>query len=173
MTRTAAVPTPGTLPRQPTEVDGCATFTTRSRHDFVHGEKASQTWSQRDHDLAVNVAAGLQRHCVANLFDREGRGDGHGDRTGKDRVGDLFQGARCRVIAAGVARTPLEGLRPAAIAEIRSGGTPALVASVAAQLGSLAWNVAYERWNEKTNTTEFGELARQTRSELHAASALC
>jgi hypothetical protein len=38
----------------------------------------ARSWSQRDHDLAVDVAPGLQCHGVADLLDREDRGDGHG-----------------------------------------------------------------------------------------------
>src|ERR1700759_2817590 len=59
--------------------------------------------SQRDHDLAVEVAPGLQRHGVADLLDREDRRDGHGDLAGEDRVGDPLQGIRPRVDAGALA----------------------------------------------------------------------
>jgi hypothetical protein len=36
------------------------------------------------------VASGLERHGLLDLLDREGRGHGHGELAGKDRVGDPF-----------------------------------------------------------------------------------
>jgi len=49
--------------------------------DFFTGAR-----SQRDHDLAVDVASGLQCDGVADLLDRKDRGDRHGDRAGEDRL---------------------------------------------------------------------------------------
>ena len=49
---------------------------------------------QRDHNLAVDVASGLQCHGVTDLFNRKSRGDGHGHLAGKDGAGDPLQGIR-------------------------------------------------------------------------------
>lgn len=50
---------------------------------------------------------------------------------------------------------------------------PDLTASVAAELGALAWKIAYERWIAPTNGDEFKDIARRTLIEVHAASASC
>ncbi|GAB3132794.1 TetR/AcrR family transcriptional regulator [Microbispora hainanensis] len=52
-------------------------------------------------------------------------------------------------------------------------GVPGLTASVAAQLGALAMKIAYERWSATTGGDDFGELARQTITDLRAAGTLC
>ena len=52
-------------------------------------------------------------------------------------------------------------------------GVPALTSSVAAELGALAWKIAYERWSDTANGEDFGELARRALGEVQAASALC
>jgi hypothetical protein len=52
-------------------------------------------------------------------------------------------------------------------------GVPDLTARVAAELGALAWKLAYERWSGTTNGDDFGELARRALTEVQAASALC
>ncbi|HET6814149.1 MAG TPA: hypothetical protein VFJ69_09085 [Actinomycetota bacterium] len=50
-------------------------------------------------------------------------------------------------------------------------GVPGPTASLAAELGVLAFKGAYARWADPTNQQEFGELARQSLQELQAASA--
>ena len=52
-------------------------------------------------------------------------------------------------------------------------GVPDLTACVAADLGALAWKIAYERWSDPANGDDFGELARRALGEVQAASALC
>jgi AcrR family transcriptional regulator len=52
-------------------------------------------------------------------------------------------------------------------------GVADLTAHVAAQLGSLAWKLAYDRWIAAPDREDFGEIARRTLGELQAASALC
>ena len=52
-------------------------------------------------------------------------------------------------------------------------GVPGLTACVAADLGALAWKIAYERWSDTANADEFGEVARRALGELQAASFLC
>lgn len=65
------------------------------------------------------------------------------------------------------------GLTASMIDALKRRGVPALTARVAAELGALAWEIAYERWIDTANDDEFGEVARRTLSEVQAASALC
>jgi AcrR family transcriptional regulator len=51
-------------------------------------------------------------------------------------------------------------------------GVPELAASVAADLGALAWKIAYDRWADTTDGDDFGELARRALGEVRAATAL-
>lgn len=51
-------------------------------------------------------------------------------------------------------------------------GAPSLTARVAAQLGSLAWEIAFEQWIGTDNGEGFGPLARQALAEVHAAAAV-
>jgi hypothetical protein len=52
-------------------------------------------------------------------------------------------------------------------------GVPDLTSCVAAELGALAWKVAYERWSDPSNRDDFGEVARRALGEVRAAGALC
>jgi len=52
-------------------------------------------------------------------------------------------------------------------------GVPDLTSRVAAELGALAWKIAYERWSDSTNNDEFSDVARRALGELQAASSLC
>ncbi|MEU0504469.1 helix-turn-helix domain-containing protein [Nocardia sp. NPDC005998] len=65
------------------------------------------------------------------------------------------------------------GLTAAMVDALERRGVPGLTARVAAELGALAWKLAYERWSDTTNGDNFGELARRTLTEVQAASALC
>jgi AcrR family transcriptional regulator len=65
------------------------------------------------------------------------------------------------------------GLTASMIDALERRGIPGLPARVAAELGALAWKIAYERWSDTTNDEEFSELARRTLTEVQAASALC
>ncbi|QHC33005.1 MULTISPECIES: TetR/AcrR family transcriptional regulator [unclassified Streptomyces] len=51
-------------------------------------------------------------------------------------------------------------------------GLPLLTARVAAQLGTLVWEIAYDRWIDTGNSEDFGPLARQALAEVRAAGAL-
>ena len=64
------------------------------------------------------------------------------------------------------------GLTASMIDALKRRGVPDLTSRVAAELGTLAWEIAYERWIDTTNGDEFSELARQTLGEVHAATAL-
>ncbi len=48
-----------------------------------------------------------------------------------------------------------------------------LTAHVAAELGSLAWKIAYDRWIDAPDGKDFSEIARRTIGELQAASDSC
>jgi len=50
---------------------------------------------------------------------------------------------------------------------------PDLTSNVAAELGALAWKIAYERWSDTADGDEFSEVARRALGELQAASAWC
>jgi len=48
-----------------------------------------------------------------------------------------------------------------------------LTAHVAAELGMLAWTIAYERWCDPASDEDFSELARRALSEVQAATTSC
>ncbi|GCD95883.1 TetR/AcrR family transcriptional regulator [Embleya hyalina] len=72
-------------------------------------------------------------------------------------------------------REALKGLRVTASMTdaLKRRGVPDLAARVAAELGALAWKIAYERWTDAANGDTFGELARRTLAEVRAAGAVC
>ncbi|MGI5336902.1 TetR family transcriptional regulator [Streptomyces sp. CA-181903] len=51
-------------------------------------------------------------------------------------------------------------------------GVPGLTARVAAKLGMLVWEIAYDRWIDTDNRDDFGTLARQALAEVRAAGAV-
>jgi AcrR family transcriptional regulator len=63
------------------------------------------------------------------------------------------------------------GLAAAMAGALQKRGVPDLTASLAAELGVLAFKRAFARWTEPANQQELGELARQSLRELQAASA--
>ena len=65
------------------------------------------------------------------------------------------------------------GLTASMAAALSRRGVPDLTSRVAAELGALAWKIAYERWSDTANGEDFSELARRALGELQAASALC
>jgi AcrR family transcriptional regulator len=64
-----------------------------------------------------------------------------------------------------------DGLAAAMTAALQVRGVPDPAASLAAELGLLAFKLAFARWSDPANQHELGELARQSPHELHAASA--
>ena len=62
------------------------------------------------------------------------------------------------------------GLAAAMTAALRARGIPDPAASLAAELGVLAFKTAYARWAESDNGRQLGELARASLYELHTAS---
>jgi AcrR family transcriptional regulator len=65
------------------------------------------------------------------------------------------------------------GLIAAMVAALNRRGVPDLTSRVAADLGALAWKIAYERWSDTADGDDFGELARRALGEVQAASASC
>ncbi|UNT00816.1 TetR/AcrR family transcriptional regulator [Streptomyces tubbatahanensis] len=51
-------------------------------------------------------------------------------------------------------------------------GTPNLTARVAAQLGGLSWEIAFNQWIDTNNNEDFGPLAQQALTEVRTAGAL-
>jgi len=72
-------------------------------------------------------------------------------------------------------REALKGLRLIAsmAGALSRRGVPVLTSNVAAELGALAWKIAYERWSDTANGEDFSELARRALGEVQAASAVC
>ena len=89
-----------------------------------------------------------------------------------------FSARRRAVIAANPELREREALKGLGLTASMAGalsrrGVPDLTSRVAAELGALAWEVAYERWIDPANGDDFSELARRALGELQAASALC
>ncbi|CAM5674763.1 helix-turn-helix domain-containing protein [Kitasatospora aureofaciens] len=51
-------------------------------------------------------------------------------------------------------------------------GVPSLTARVAAELGTLVWEIAYDRWIDTDNSEGFGPLARQALAEVRGAAGV-
>lgn len=89
-----------------------------------------------------------------------------------------FAARRRAVIAANPELREREALKGLGLIASMAGalsrrGVPGLTSRVAAELGALAWEIAYERWSDTANADDFSELARQALGDLRAASALC
>ena len=65
------------------------------------------------------------------------------------------------------------GLTASVAGALSRRGVPDLASRVAAELGALAWTIAYETWIDTSNGDDFSELARRALGEVQAASALC
>lgn len=65
------------------------------------------------------------------------------------------------------------GLTASVTDALKRRGVLDLTSRVAAELGALTLQIAYQRWSETTNGDEFSEVARRTLSDLQAAIALC
>jgi AcrR family transcriptional regulator len=65
------------------------------------------------------------------------------------------------------------GLTASMTDALKRRGVPGLTSCVAAELGALAWKIAYERWSDTVNGDDFSELARRALGEVQAASASC
>jgi AcrR family transcriptional regulator len=65
------------------------------------------------------------------------------------------------------------GLTASMTGALKRRGIPDLTSYVAAELGALAWKIAYERWSDTATGDGFSEAARRALGEVQAASALC
>ena len=89
-----------------------------------------------------------------------------------------FTARRRAVIAAHPELREREALKTVALTAtmtnaLKRRGVPDLTACVATELAALAMKIAYERWSNPTNNDNFSTLARQTLSDVQAASAKC
>jgi AcrR family transcriptional regulator len=89
-----------------------------------------------------------------------------------------FVARRRAVIAANPELQEREALKGLGLTASMTGalmrrGFPGLTSSVAAELGALAWKIAYERWSDTASGDDFGELARRALGDVRAASAVC
>jgi len=89
-----------------------------------------------------------------------------------------FSARRRAVIAANPELREREALKGLGLIASMAGalnrrGVPRVTSRVAAELGGLAWTIAYERWSDTASGDDFSELARRALGELQAASALC
>jgi AcrR family transcriptional regulator len=121
--------------------------------------------------IAAAPGSATPLEAVAHALDTIGREAFPPDRR-------EFGARRQAVIAANPElreREALKGLRLTAsmIDALVRRGVPDLTARVAAELGALAWKIAYERWSGTTGDDEFGAAARRALREVRAASAAC
>jgi AcrR family transcriptional regulator len=65
------------------------------------------------------------------------------------------------------------GLTASMTGALKQRGVPDLTSYVAAELGALAWKIAYERWSGAADGDDFSEAARRALGEVQAASGLC
>ncbi|MFD4481305.1 TetR/AcrR family transcriptional regulator [Streptomyces sp. NPDC058471] len=88
-----------------------------------------------------------------------------------------FSGRRQAVLNANTELREREALKrikltASMIEALNRRGVPTLTARVAAQLGALAWEIAYDQWIGTDNSEGFGPLARQALADVRAAGAV-
>jgi AcrR family transcriptional regulator len=88
-----------------------------------------------------------------------------------------FTARRRAVIAANPELREREALKGLSLTASMTGalklrGVPDLTSRVVADLGALAWTIAYERWGDPASGDDFSEIARLALGEVQAASAL-
>ncbi|MCO1656263.1 TetR/AcrR family transcriptional regulator [Pseudonocardia humida] len=109
--------------------------------------------------------------ALAHAFDRTGRAVFTNDRR-------EFSARRIAVIAAAPElqeRDALKerGLIAAMVDALERRGVPDLTARVAAELGALAFRVAYERWGDPAARDDFDQVLRRALVDVRDAGALC
>ncbi|MFJ5636294.1 TetR/AcrR family transcriptional regulator [Streptomyces goshikiensis] len=107
--------------------------------------------------------------AVADALDALGRTFFTADRR-------EFSGRRQAVLNANTELREREALKrieltASMIEALGQRGVPGLTARVAAQLGTVVWEIAYDRWIDTGNGEGFGPLARQALAEVRAAGA--
>lgn len=65
------------------------------------------------------------------------------------------------------------GLTAAMVEALKRRGVPDLTSRVAAELGTLGFALAFERWSDTGHDDEFSDVVRRALSEVREASALC
>lgn len=121
--------------------------------------------------IAAAPAAATPLEAVAHALDSVGRQVFAPARR-------EFSARRRAVIAANPELQEREALKGLGLTASMTGalsrrGVPDLTSCVAAELGMLAWKIAYERWSDTANDDDFSEVARRALSEVRAARALC
>ncbi|MFH8407138.1 TetR/AcrR family transcriptional regulator [Streptomyces sp. NPDC018019] len=108
--------------------------------------------------------------AVADALDALGRTFFTADRR-------EFSGRRQAVLNANPELREREALKridltASMIEALKRRGVPSLTARVAAKLGALVWEIAFDQWIDADNSEDFGPLARQTLAEVRAAGAM-
>ncbi|MFG2720899.1 helix-turn-helix domain-containing protein [Streptomyces sp. NPDC048416] len=121
--------------------------------------------------IAAAPSAAGPLDAVADALDALGRTFFTADRR-------EFSGRRRAVLNATAELREREALKridltDAMIKALNRRGVPGLTARVAAELGSLAWEIAYDQWIGTTHGEEFGPLARQALADVRADAAVC
>jgi len=121
--------------------------------------------------IAAAPAAATPLEAVGHALDAVGR-------TAFTPARREFGARRRAVIAANPELQEREALKGLGLiasmaSALKGRGVPDLTASVAAELGALAWKIAYERWSDPTSGDDFSEVARRALVEVQAASASC
>ncbi|WP_043619625.1 TetR/AcrR family transcriptional regulator [Nonomuraea candida] len=106
-------------------------------------------------------ALGAALEAVATFFGRERHAWAHRRRAVVESSADLRERELLKLAA----------LTAAMAGALRGRGVPDPAASLAAELGCLAFRNAYARWAEPANEREFADLARQELADLAAATA--
>ena len=120
--------------------------------------------------IAAAPASAAPLEAVAHALDAVGRAAFTPARR-------EFVARRRAVIAASPELQEREALKGLGLTASMAGalsrrGVPRVTSRVAAELGGLAWTIAYERWSDTANGDDFSELARRALGEVQAASAL-
>jgi AcrR family transcriptional regulator len=121
--------------------------------------------------IAAAPATATPLEAVADALDAAGREAFTPARR-------AFVARRRAVIAANAELEEREALKGLGLTRAMAGalearGVPQLTACVAAEMGALAWKIAFERWSDTANPDEFGDIARRALREVQAASASC
>ncbi|WP_344562615.1 helix-turn-helix domain-containing protein [Streptomyces axinellae] len=141
----------------------------RDKREVLFGGGAMSGLLATGIDTAPAGAAPLE--AVAHALEVIGREAFTSDRR-------EFSARRSAVIAANPELREREALKKLGLIATMTGalerrGVPDLTARVAAELGALAWEIAFERWRGTASRDDFAELARQALTQVRAACALC
>ncbi len=137
------------------------------KREVLFGDDALSGLLGRGIGAAPDAATALD--AVAHAFDEVGRAVFTADRR-------EFSARRAAVIAGTPELREREALKQlrliaAMIDALEQRGVPDLAAQVAAELGALAFKIAYERWRDPAGGDDFGEAVRGALSDVREASA--